>query len=112
MVTSFDSDYALTLVNEALLSATILTGAYRHEILSALERVKSLFQVRSPDRKSLPLIVSAATRNLREAEQQIVTQLLGDHPDSYRDISALVEARTLCAKLLAMLTDLRPARRA
>ncbi|MGQ0601983.1 MAG: hypothetical protein ACT4QE_09845 [Anaerolineales bacterium] len=84
------------IVNDAIRCATVLNGAYRHNILRALEKTKNLLLTSVQINSQRPLALLAARRNITEAEQQISSRLVDARPARFHDQVMLVEARTLC----------------
>ena len=97
------------LVNEAAMCAAILTGVYRLQLLRSFQLAKGLVQTSATTSRNQALAQGALRQTIVQAEKDIIAHIIGTDPDGVRDMAALVQARSLCAKVLSLLQ--RPATR-
>ncbi len=60
-----------SLLSEGVSYAQTLPGGFRTSILTGLERTRTMLGTPTPNPKSAPLLYAAASRQLREVEQQV-----------------------------------------
>lgn len=91
------------LINEAAMCAAILTGVYRVQLLQSFQRAKGLVQTTATTNRNRAFVNGALRQTIAQAEKDIITHITGSDPDGVRDMAALVQARSLCAKVLSLL---------
>jgi len=88
--------HVTSLLTEGVSYAQTLPGGFRTSILTGLERTRSLLGVSTPNAKSAPLLYAAASRQLREVEQQ-VSQAIEALPDNQRgELTPLFQVQAIC----------------
>lgn len=85
-----------SLLSEGVNYAQALPGGFRTGILTGLERTKTLLGTQAPNPKSAPLLYAAASRQLREVEQQ-VSQAIQAVPDNqHGELTPLFQVQAIC----------------
>lgn len=104
MVDFPDRETALTLINEAIAIGATLNASAEVDLQSGFLQAQAALSVMARSAQQLPLLLSAARRHVQNAERQIVTLILGDHPLNEEQMSVLVQLRMLAARLISLLT--------
>ena len=93
----------IILINEAVMCTAILTGVYRVQLLKSFQRAGALVQTAATTSRNRAFVQGALRQTIAQAEKDIITHITGDDPAGVRDMAALVQARSLCAKMLSLL---------
>lgn len=85
-----------SLLTEGVSYAQTLPGGFRNDILFGLERTRTMLGTPTSNPKSAPLLYAAATRQLREVEQQ-VSQAIQAVPDNqHGELTPLFQVQAIC----------------
>jgi hypothetical protein len=96
---------ALELLNQALVHVASLSQNDEANLVPALNKTRATLETRTGARHHLPLVLSAARRQVAQAEKFAVGRIIGDDPVNHKEMSSLVEIRLICAELVNLLTN-------
>jgi hypothetical protein len=106
-----DSQHTITiLVNEAAMCAAILTGVYRTQLLQTFQKAKALAHTATSTPRNQVFVQRSLRQTIAQAEKDLISHITGSDADGVRDMAALVQARSLCAKVLSLLERRPPPR--
>lgn len=93
------------LIEEARFTSRSLAPSIDDPINNKLDRVQALLNTPAKLRNQLCLLVSAALRQMQEAERFSIDILIGDVHLTQCEMAALVRIRLICAELIQRLND-------
>jgi hypothetical protein len=85
-----------SLLSEGVSYAQTLPGGFRTSILTGLERTRTMLGTPTPNPKSAPLLYAAASRQLREVEQQVSQAIESVSDNQHGELTPLFQVQAIC----------------